>query len=122
MELKLEKYRKHNFHNEKVVRWVSETLELETNQIEYNSDPKNTFGCDCDYPRKKGGEYYAKDENGEITEVEFMNYYNKSNSQVLVKYIPDLTEEEKEELLDLGNLRIYGCPRCQIWSLDGDNC
>ncbi|WP_156577004.1 hypothetical protein [Bacillus luti] len=122
MELKLEKYRKYNYHNEKVVKWVSETLELETNQIEYDCDPNGTFSCECDLPRKVGGKYYVVDGNGEVTKVEFVKYHNKSNSQILVKYIPDLTEEEKGELLDLGNLRIYGCPHCSTWSLDGDNC
>jgi Zn finger protein HypA/HybF involved in hydrogenase expression len=96
VELKLGNYRKHKFHSNELVRWISETLELETNQTEHKCNPNNTFGCGCGIP-KIGKEY---------------------STEVLVRYVVGLTEEERKELIDLKALRIYGCPRCQSWSLD----
>lgn len=78
VELKLENYRKHKFHSNELVRWISETLELETNQTDHKCNQNNTFGCECGIP-KIGKEY---------------------STEVLVRYVLGLTEEERKKRID----------------------
>lgn len=122
MKLELEYYWKHNYHNEKVVKWVSENLDIDTDQAEYGCERYEISNCNCDEPvRVPGQGYFFVDEDGKPTDLEFVNYYEKVDAEELAEEIPGLTEEEKEELIALINLRIYGCPNCGTWSLDGDD-
>lgn len=100
------KYVKHNFHNKKVNQWLIENHTGGDGSRQWGHGYGDEFGqCDC----------HEKDE-----EYEF--YYDKYDYEELIKAIPQLTEEEKEELEGVENIRVYICPDCGEWSVDGDNC
>ena len=122
MELKLENYFQHNYHNEKVVKWMVENHVPDTKQEAWGCDGDNNWGCDCDtYPVQMSERiiyYYVKLNQEEIF---YQAYYDKYDFEYLIKEIPDLTEEEIEELEDVENIRIYYCDVCHLWCLDADN-
>lgn len=71
---------------------------------------------------KKGeNERYLLDDEGNKTDEVYEAYYEKIDGEELAEEIPELTEEEKEELRVIESVRIYACTHC-LCTLDGDNC
>lgn len=101
----VEKYGQHNFHNEKVNKWLIENHAGGAWSTHWGCKEGDGFGCGCE------------EEN-----EEYDHYYDKYDYEELIAGIPDLTEEEKEELESVENIRVYLCPECGTWSVDGDNC
>lgn len=114
MKLKMEHYKSHNFHNDKVIDWVLENHIPTVDQFSGYGLKGNNWGCLC-----LTGEGPKDDDS----DFEYIAYYDKIDAEWLVQEgIEGLTEQDKEEILDIENLRIYACPTCEKWSLDGDNC
>ena len=130
-DLIAEKQIAHNYDNEKVEKWLIENHEPSIDQVNWGCEGGNNWGCSCDtYEKFEDFEYddgYIKPMSlGFFVEVDgkemdYVAYYDKYDWEYLVKAIKDLTEEEKEELEDIGNLRVYYCGVCHEWALDGDN-
>jgi hypothetical protein len=95
MILALDKYTEHNYHNEKVKLYIAENF--------YGDREESTgWGCACE------------------NEVDH-DFTDRIDSEFLVKAIPNLTDEEKEELMDIEQLWVYYCPMCEHWGMDGQN-
>jgi hypothetical protein len=119
MELKQEKRIEHNYFNEKVMKWI---LENPGEQQFYDVTNTQGFGCSCVIEsRYKHGNmiFYRIDEDG--IESSYLDYIWRIDSDYLIEVIPDLTEEEKEELEDIEQVCVYYCPDCGSWALDGAN-
>lgn len=110
----------HNYHNEKVAKWISEHYEADTPQEYYGCYDSVCF-CRT-YGKKGENERYLLDDEGNKTDVVYEAFYEKIDGEELAKEIPGLTEEEKEELIDIESVRIYACTHCLSWAMDGDNC
>ncbi|MDG1651656.1 hypothetical protein P7D08_26135 [Bacillus pacificus] len=113
MKLDLESYSRHNYHNEKVVKWFSENYEVGEDSIEQTS----WFGCRCSV-YIKDDVYNLMDDDGNKTDEPYEMHFEGIDTEELVNKIPGLTEKEIEELLDIQYLRVYACPVCEDWSLD----
>lgn len=106
MKLDPKKYRGHNVHDEKLNKWILENhvpTELATDWG-CKRGQENDFGCWC-----------------EELDEDYDHYYDKYVCKYLVEEIPNLTEDEKEDLESLDRIRVYACPICGAWSVDGDN-
>ncbi len=113
MNLDIQFYSRHNYHNEKVVKWFAGNYEVDEDSLE-ESGP---FGCCCS-TYYKDDVTYLLDDDGNKTDKLYKVYFEIVDVEEFMDKIPDLTEEEREELLDMGILRIYLCPECENWSLD----
>ena len=129
MRLKAENYSRHNFHNEKLNEWLMKNFMPSTYAYEIGvfgeEHGGSDWGCACEaYWNEEKGQHYVDLEDG--TKEEYHYFYDHLTSEYLVEDMEEafgsLSEEEKEEILDLGNVRVYACPICDVWSVDGDNC
>lgn len=112
--------RYHNYHNEKVAKWIAENYEVDTPQSIYSCYAPV---CSCDtYEKEDERDHYLLDDEGNKTDEPYEGYYEKFDGESLSEEIPGLTESEKEELIDIINVRVYACPHCLWWAMDGDNC
>lgn len=117
--MKLEKNIHHNYNNKKVIEWIAANHVPTTEQETYGCYD-NGWGCSCvtepDYETDNKEEFVEIDGK----KVLYQAYYDKYYAKDLTIHIPNLTEEEKEDLIETGNLRVYYCSHCHEWALDGD--
>lgn len=118
IELKSEKRIPHNYFNQKVMNWILENQ----NDLDFNV-VSNTSGfcnsCEIDSRYERGNTvFYRMDEE---RESKYFDYICMIDSDYLLKVIPNLNEEEKEELEDIAQVWVYYCPDCKEWALDGAN-
>ena len=108
------KYKRHSFHDEKVNKWLIENHGAMVESTEYMgiSKGEGTTFCDC----------YMDDED-------YIFYYDKyptceeaasCEEEIITYLIPDLTEDEKDDLLCWENICVYLCPVCGAWGVDTD--
>lgn len=115
MKLDIDCYTRHNYHNEKVIKWFSENHEVSEDCLEESDG----FGCCClIYMEPEEGVCYLLDSDGNTSDEPYVMYFESIDTEELVNKIPGLTEKEIEELLGIQQLRVYGCPVCKNWSLD----
>ncbi|MFS0783329.1 hypothetical protein [Bacillus sp. 1P06AnD] len=113
-----EKQVHHNYHNEKVAKWL-----LENHTPEQTCSPITNF-CSCDtyeniHPKTGNSLGLYIIFNGE--EERYYDYSDDVIAEDIIKFVPGLTEEEKEELHDIEAVRVYYCPFCLEWATDGAN-
>ncbi|PFO78865.1 hypothetical protein, partial [Bacillus cereus] len=93
MDLKLEYYEKHNYHNEKVVEWIAKHYDATTIQESYGChDPVCRY---CETVEKEDGYHFLLDDKGNETDNLYEAYYEKIDGEELAEEVPGLTEEEK---------------------------
>ena len=91
-----EKYSRHNYHNEKVAKWILDNFD---GQIELVRPGESFCSCeDTEYDRTE-----------------------RIDSEYIIDAIPNLTTEEVNELIDIEQVWVYYCPRCLEWAMDGLN-
>lgn len=100
--LTMDNYSEHNFHNETLNKWLVENHEGSSYDWDYDCYINTSPVCNCE------GEEY-----------DF--FYDTYDAENLVQYIQNLTEEERQDIINLINIRVYLCPQCGAWGVDGDD-
>ena len=112
--LESKKYVKHTVHNEKLNKWLIENHIGCTHSTDYMGITKGSSSLVCDCHMKDEGYVFFYDKYPTSEEA------GAHEDEILVHLIPELTEEEKEDLRDYENIRIYLCPVCGAWGVDSD--
>ncbi|MED3955570.1 hypothetical protein P4603_26220 [Priestia aryabhattai] len=101
-----EKYYTCDFHSETLYKWVIKNTPgwfLSTQLGRLKGQGFGVCGCEDKYEDDR---YYY--------------YENVYECDDVFEMVPGLTEEEKENIENIGNLRIFLCPECGTWEFHGD--
>lgn len=115
-----EDYKKYNFQDEKILKWI---LEHGDNSPIPEEERHGMNGiCNrCKVAKGEDENYYLLDEDGNITDEEYIV------TATLSPGFEDLieegefsvsTEEEKEYYIELGYIIVYQCSHCFQWGYD----